>query len=286
VSYSYDSIRARIRNLSKQTGIKPTVLYNRYLLERFICRIAVSEHKEKIIIKGGLLISAIAGVDMRATKDLDATIMGNALKSSDFENIAHDIIRVDLEDNIRFQFVRSEEIMIDNNYPCYRMHLRASFGTMNAKVEIDMTTGDVITPKEVTFGFPSLFEDVKIPILAYNIETILAEKITAILDLDIFNTRAKDFYDIYLFSSDFDDRIDKTILSSALQNTLKHRNKDNLLDRAKDITHKILNSNDIQEHWRKYQDEYPYAKDVEFEQIAFALEKILGYAGIEIVAIE
>lgn len=167
MNYSFDSVRAKVQNKCLETGIKPAIIYQRYLLERFIDRIAQSKHRNSIIIKGGMLVSAIAGVDMRATKDLDATVIGSLLGMQDFEKIVHDVIAVDLKDNIQYQFVRSEEIMQDNNYPCCRIHLRALLGTMNAKLEIDLSSGDVITPSEIAFGYPSLFGGEKITILAY-----------------------------------------------------------------------------------------------------------------------
>ena len=282
MSYSFDSIRAKVKNKSRETGIKPDIIYQRYLLERFICRIAASKHKESVIIKGGMLISAIAGIDMRSTKDLDTTIIGSNLALLDFENIVRDVIAVDLDDNTQFQFVRSEEIMQDNNYPCFRLHLRAQLGTMNAKVQIDMTSGDIITPREIEFGFPVLFGDELIPVLAYNLETILAEKITAMLDLGVFNKRAKDFYDIYLLTTTFSDKLDKPVLKDALHNTLKRRNKEDLLIAVQKTVLQTLNSEDIQVHWKKYREEYPYAANIEFQQIAMAITQLLEWSGINI----
>lgn len=282
MSYNFDSVRAKIRNKCTETGLKPDILYNRYLLERFICRIAESEHTDSIVIKGGLLISAITGIDLRATRDLDATIIGNVLERSEFEKLVCDIISIDLDDNIFFKFVGTEEIMQDNNYPCYRIHLRAEFGSMNAKLEIDMTTGDAITPKEINFGFPSLFANTKIPVLAYNIETILAEKLTAILDLNVYNTRAKDFYDVYLLKTSFENQIDRGTLHSAVCNTLESRGKTSLLNRINDIVPKIITSENIISHWNKYQDEYPYAKDIDFIAISRALIETIKYAGFEL----
>ena len=278
MNYSFDSVRAKVQNKCLETGIKPAIIYQRYLLERFIDRIAHSKHRNSIIIKGGMLVSAIAGVDMRATKDLDATVIGSLLGMQDFEKIVHDVIAVDLKDNIQYQFVRSEEIMQDNNYPCCRIHLRALLGTMNAKLEIDLSSGDVITPSEIAFGYPSLFGGEKITILAYNLETILSEKMTAILDLGVFNTRAKDFYDIYLLVNSFSDELDKTILHKALHNTLKHRGKEGLLTDIQDIIKQILSSHDIQKHWDKYRTEYAYAAEIEFKQIASALKLLFEWA--------
>ena len=282
MSYNYDSVRARIKNQSQKTGIKPETLYTRYFLERFIFRIAKTEHKDSVILKGGMLISAMAGVGKRATRDLDATVIGKALTPADFERIARDVAAVELDDNVKFQFVRMSEIMLDNHYPCYRFHLRATLGKMDKNLEIDMTSGDVLTPSEIKVGFPSLFGGEESPVLAYNIETILAEKINAILSWGETSTRPKDFYDIYLFSNAFDDRIDKAVLEKAVRNTLASRNLSHLLDEAQDKTFDILNSTDILEHWRKYQNEYAYAKDIPFGQVLTAWQKILGYAGIDV----
>ena len=286
MSYSFDSIRARVRNKAQVTGIKAQVLYQRYFIERFISRIAASEHKDSIVIKGGMLISAMTGIDMRSTKDLDATIIGCNLTAHDIEKIVKDIVTIDLSDNIQYQFVRTEEILTDSSYPCYRVHLRALLGTMDAKVEIDMTTGDAITPREITFGFPALLDGEIIPVLAYNLETILAEKMTAILDLGVFNTRARDFYDVYLLTTTFSDKLDNAVLKDALHNTLKRRNKYALLDNIQESVHQTLNNKDIQGHWAKYREEYSYAADIDFDKIASALLRLVEWLGHEIKSLE
>ena len=282
MSYSYDAVRARVQNIVQRTGLKSDVVYQRYFLERFIARMAASEHNESIVIKGGMLISAMTGIDMRATKDLDATIIGNRLTMQDFEKIAHDVVGVDLDDNIHYEFVRTEEIMLDINYPCCRIHLRALLGKTNAKIEIDLTSGDAITPKEVDFGFPSLFGGDKIKILAYNLETILAEKMTAILDLGVFNTRAKDFYDIYLLTNTLSDKFDNNILQEAFRNTITRRKKENLLSNVPDTITQTLGNQDIRKHWAKYRADYSYAADIEFAQIESAMCKLFEWAGYKI----
>jgi len=228
-----------------------------------------------------MLLSAIAGIDMRTTKDLDTTIRGGGTVQ-DFENIIRDIITVDLDDQIKFKFVRSEEIVLENDYPCCRIHMRALLGAMDNKVELDVTTGDVITPREIEFGFPTLFGDEKIQILAYTLETVLAEKMTAILDLGVFNTRAKDFYDVYLLTSTQSDKLDKAVLAEAFRNTLHRRKKEGLLTSSRDVLYQTVNSRDMQTQWKRYRAEYPYAADIDFKQIVSALSKLFTWAGIEI----
>jgi len=243
---------------------------------------SASTHSESIVIKGGMLISAMTGINMRATKDLDATIIGNHLTMQDYEQIAHDVIAIDLEDNIQYEFIRAEEIVIDNTYPCCRVHMWALLGTMKAKVEIDLTSGDVITPKEIHFGFPSLFGGDDIMVLAYNIEAILAEKMSAILDLGVFNTRAKDFYDIYLLTHTLQDKFDNDTLQEAFNNTIKRRRKENLLHDIQDTITQTLRSQDIRRHWEKYRTEYAYATDIEFSQVESALLQLFEWAGHKI----
>lgn len=281
-SYSFNSVRARIGNKSRETGIKADVLYRRYYLERFLSRAVTTEHRDSIIIKGGMLISAISGIDMRATKDLDATIRGKNLTTDDYRKIVDDVISVEIDDNVKFVLAGMEEIMLENRYSCCRAHLRALLGTMNGKIEIDFTSGDVITPKEIMFGFPTLLGDGKIPVLAYTIETVLAEKITAILDLGVFSSRAKDFYDVHLINALLADKIDKTIFKEALNNTLRQRGKEHLLVDCSDIARQITNSSDVQMQWSKYREEYPYAADIEFEQIVTAITEVLRWIGVVI----
>ena len=279
---NYDAVRAKVRNKSRETGVKADVLYRRFLLERFIARIAASKHKDSMIIKGGMLLSAIAGIDMRSTRDLDTTIRGNSLTINDFESIVKDVIAVDIDDGVVFEFIRADEIVIDSNYPCCRVHLRVLFGTMDERVDIDVTTGDVITPREIEFGFPTLLGDEEIPILAYPLETVLAEKTAAMLDLGVFNTRAKDFYDIHLITTVQSDGVDKTIFADALRNTLRSRGKSELLKRSREIVFEIVNSPDIKTQWQRYRDEYTYAGKIEFAQIAGAIKTLFAWAGVEI----
>ena len=281
MNYSYDSVRAKIRNISKETGIKAAVLYNRYLLERFIARVAASEHRDKIIIKGGMLISAITGFNMRSTNDLDATIRDYGAVNN-VGAIINDIIGIDLNDHIHFILVRFEETVYDSNFPCFRTHLRARFGTMDAKAEIDITTGDAITPGEMTFGFPALLGDDTIPVLAYTPETVLAEKMTAILDLSVINTRAKDFYDVYLLTSAHIQKVDRAILKEAFANTIKRRNKERLMGDCKNIINQVINSFDIQNQWKKYKHEYNFAAGIDFAQITNALLIAFDWAGIDV----
>jgi predicted nucleotidyltransferase component of viral defense system len=279
---NYDSVRAKVRNKSRESGAKADVLYRRFLIERFIARIAASEHKENVIIKGGMLLSAIAGIDMRSTRDLDTTILGKNLTLSDFEGIVKDIIAVEIDDGVTFEFIRADEIVLDSSYPCSRVHLRVLFGNMDERVEIDVTTGDVITPREVEFGFPTLFGDENIPILAYTLETILAEKTAALLDLGVYNTRAKDFYDLHLIIALYSDRVDSATFTDALNNTLSNRGKSELLTRCHSIVFEIVNNPDIKKLWDKYRKEYSYASEIDFTQIIGAIKIVFGLAGIEL----
>lgn len=279
---NYDSVRVKVRSKSRETGVKTDVLYRRFLIERFIARIAASKHSNSVIIKGGILLSAIAGIDMRSTRDLDATIRGKNLTVNDLENIVKDVIAVDRDDGVAFEFIRADEIVIDNNYPCCRIHLRVLFGTMDERVGIDVTTGDFITPHEIEFGFPTLLGDEKIPILAYTLETVLAEKTAAMLDLGVFNTRAKDFYDIHLITALQSAGVDKTVFADALRNTLRSRGKSELLKRSSEIVLEIVNSPDIRTQWKRYRDEYSYAAKIDFTQIAGAIKTLFSWAGVEI----
>ena len=280
---NYDSVRAKVRNKSRETGVKADVLYRRFLLERFIARIAASKHNENMIIKGGMLLSAIAGIDIRSTRDLDTTIRGKSLTISDFENIVKDVIAVDIDDGVTFEFIRADEIVIDRNYPCCRVHLRVLFGTMDERIDIDVTTGDVITPHEIEFGFPTLLSGETIPILAYTLETVLAEKTTAMLDLGVFNTRAKDFYDIYLITTLQSGYVEKTVFADALRNTLRSRGKSELLKRSRDIVFAIVNSPDIRMQWKRYSEEYTYAAKIDFIQIIGAIKTLFAWVGVEII---
>ena len=193
------SLKGKLKQLAKEKDINASILMQNYMFERFLDRVSNSNYKRNFVIKGGMLISSIFGVDLRATRDLDATIKGIKINKVIAEQMINDIIRIDLKDNIVFTINKIESIRLKNIHEGYKISLVASFEGINVFIDIDITTGDEITYKEISYEYKTMLDNEKIKILAYNNETIIAEKYETIISRNISNTRMKDFYDLYLF---------------------------------------------------------------------------------------
>lgn len=188
-----------IRNLSKEKSADAQILLRNYMMERFLERISLSEYKDKFILKGGMLVAAMVGLDARSTMDIDATVKGANVSVEDVENIIDAIVRVQIEDGVTFRVKTIQEIMDEAEYPGVRVSLETLFDGVTTPLKIDISTGDAITPREIKYRFKRMLEDRVIEVWAYNLETVLAEKIETIITRDVTNTRMRDFYDIHIW---------------------------------------------------------------------------------------
>lgn len=194
-------LKALVRNLSKQSNVEAEVLLRNFMLERFLERIAVSGFRRNFILKGGMLIAAMVGIDTRTTMDMDAIIKGQARTASEIIGIIEEILRTPIDDGVEFALRSIEEIREEANYPGYRVSIVAVFDKTRQTLKVDITTGDFVTPKEIEYSFKLMLEDRAISILAYNLETILAEKFETVVTRSVTNTRMRDFYDIYILTT-------------------------------------------------------------------------------------
>lgn len=260
------SLKAKINNYAKQHKIAPQVVLQNYLFEHFLERIAASDFREHLIIKGGLLISSIVGLDTRSTMDLDTTLRQIRLTSENVERIVKKICTIDIGDDIKFMLKSIEEERKNDRYGGFCVKMSATYGSITASMSIDITTGDIITPTPIEYEYVKMFEtDQSIKLLAYNLETILAEKMETILSRNILNTRIRDFYDIYILSTTKD--VDFQIFTEALKATAQHRGSwDNIKDPAPIINTLSINSN-LKTLWERYCKRFHYAKGIEFEAI-------------------
>ena len=187
-----------IRNLSREKSADAQILMRNYMMERFLERISLSEYRDKFILKGGMLVAAMVGLDARSTMDLDATIKGANVNVEDIENLISSIVTVPIDDGVKFQLKSISEIMDEAEYPGIRVSMSTTFDGVVTPLKIDISTGDAITPREVRYSFKLMLEDRSIDIWAYNLETVLAEKLETIITRTTTNTRMRDFYDIYI----------------------------------------------------------------------------------------
>lgn len=274
-------LKAKIKNFAKDKNMDSRTVLQEYVLERFIDRISKSKYKNDFILKGGVLISSMVGVDLRSTLDIDTTIKGFEFTLDKLNEVLNEIIETDIGDMFNFKILMNKKIMEETEYHGYRVTLEANFDTIFQKFKIDISTGDIITPNEVKYNIKQMLSDDKIEILAYNIETILSEKIHSIIQKGEDNTRARDYYDIYILEKTKKEEINNNILKEAIINKFEERKNSNLVS---NIYLKVLNLEKnikLKELWNEYRNKFTYAKDIEFEDTIKSLKNIVSVFNIQ-----
>lgn len=257
-----EQLKGRIRNVAKDKGLSSQEILQMYLFEHVLARLARSSYKDNFILKGGFLIASMIGVDERTTMDMDATVRGITMEEKAIEEIVKDILSMDVDDGIEFVFDRITEIREDADYNNFRVFFNAKYGKINNPMKMDITTGDEITPSAVEYVYKTMFEEDSIEIKAYNLLTILAEKYETIIRRNIGNTRARDFYDLYVLYKLNWEEIDFHMLSEAVRRTANNRNSlDDMLD-ASEIINEISAEEALKKLWRDYQEEYSFSRDI------------------------
>jgi predicted nucleotidyltransferase component of viral defense system len=271
-----------IKNMASEKDINAQILLRNYMLERLLERISISEFKDKFILKGGMLVAALVGVDMRSTIDMDATIKSYPVTEKSIKEAFDIILSVPLNDGVQIIYIKIEEIRAEDEYNGFRVSLEALMDNARIPIKVDITSGDEITPKEVVYTFDLLLEDRSIDILAYNIETVLAEKIETIISRGIANTRMRDFYDIYILLKLQGYNIDNDLLTKALISTAKKRGSINLLDEGWLILKEVFADNSSYKHWTRYQVKYIYANDISWKEIETSVMELWSALGINL----
>lgn len=268
------SLKAKIRNIAKEKNIPAQVILQNYMFERLLVRLSASEYKEKFVLKGGMLVAAIVGLDNRATMDLDTTLKNLPLTPEAIRSALEQICSMPFDDGVAFEIGTISPIREDDIYGGYRVMLTAKFDTMVTPLSIDVSTGDVITPRAVQYNFSEIFDDEKsYELWAYNIETVMAEKIETILRRTVFNTRPRDFYDAYILATT--QKFDKAVFAKALKATADHRGTTDRIADVPGIIQNIEESPELRAMWDKYRKQFAYAADIEYEQILTVLKTLL-----------
>ena len=257
-------LKAAINKMAKEKHIPAQLVMQNYMLERLLKRIAHSRYQGNFILKGGLLIASMVGLHSRATMDMDATIRNHPVNENSIKTMFEEIVSIPIDDNITFSFQEVGEIRKNDAYGGYRVSLTANFLPMKVPLKLDITTGDKITPKAVEYKYPMMFNDGTLEIFAYNLETILAEKLETVISRGDQNTRPRDFYDIFILSKLKGDQINWTILRQAVSETAQKRNSGMLMPQYQSILEQIVSSPVMQNHWTIYQRDYEYAREVDF----------------------
>ena len=268
-------LKALIKNLAKEKCISAQLVLQNYMLERFLERISLSSYRDNYIIKGGFLIASMVGLDTRATMDMDATIKGYPVKEDSIRNMIEEMLGIPIEDGITFRLQSIHEIREDDEYSGYRASLIAEYGRMAVPLKLDITSGDKITPREIEYSYKLMWENRSISILAYNLSTILAEKLETILSRADQNTRPRDYYDVYILTKLQGENIDAKSLSLALSATAEKRGSAHLLSQFWDILSTVKSSSIMKSRWENYQKDFDYAKGIEFEECCNAISTLL-----------
>ena len=258
-----------VRNLSKKKSADAQILMRNYMMERFLERISLSEYKNQFILKGGMLVAAMVGLDARATMDLDATIKGTNVSVEDVEMIISKIISIPLNDGVLFRIKRISEIMEEADYPGVRVSMETKFDGVITPLKIDISTGDIITPREIKYNFNLMLEDRTIEVWAYNLETVLAEKLETVISRNVTNTRMRDFYDIYILQKLYGEQLSKDVLRDALVATAKKRETLEQIETEDidEVFDEIQSSSVMENLWKAYQRNYSYSADIPWHTI-------------------
>ena len=267
-----------VRNRSGGDSLRSQLILRNYMMERFLERLALSPYREHFILKGGLLLSAIVGLDNRSTMDIDTTLKGLPLSVESMENILAEILSVQVDDGVSFSVKSISEIMDEVEYGGIRASLEAALNTMRTPLKIDVSTGDMITPREVEFPYKLMFEDRNISVLAYNLETVIAEKLETILSRGTANTRMRDFYDLYILTHGGGQPIDRVLLSAALEATATRRGTLALVRAGKEIVAELPSDVEMRRLWTNYQWKYSYAALISWEAAVEAVLPLLNVA--------
>lgn len=269
------SFKAIINNMAKENNVVAQSVLQTYMLERLLERISISKYKDNFILKGGMLISAMLGIDSRTTIDMDTTIKGFPLTKDNITNIMDEICNIEIDDNVTLKINKVELIREDDDYGGYRITFETKYNNeMPVIIKIDITTGDKITYKEIEYSFTLMLEDRKIQIWSYNVETIIAEKFEAIVKRGVLSTRIRDYYDVYMLINTQNKIIDKKTLKDAITLTAQHRGTSEIIKDWKKIVEKIANDSKMRQQWKRYQKDNFYAEEIEYKELINAISKV------------
>ena len=278
---TYKELNEKAKIIEKQCNLQHLEIYQRFMFERILERISVSSYNENFILKGGLLLSAILGIESRSTRDMDVSIKGIDVSKEKMVHILNEILSINLGDGVKFELVNITDIREEDEYGGNKYQLIGKLENLKVNLEIDISTGDEITPKELKYEYHSLFEDKKIYIDSYNLETILAEKIETILRRTLYNGRMKDFYDVYIFLTKLRNEINISNFKKAFEKTLKNRDSVDSLKDYNKIFDEMLEYETIQNNWKRYSEKNKYAQNIDFKDIIEILRSFLKESNLK-----
>jgi len=280
-----EDLKTKVKEKAHTYNLEPQDIMQMYFFERLLYRISISKYKYNFILKGGLLLSAIFGDDRRTTQDMDAMIKGLPMDIKELTKIITEIINIDCNDDIRFDVISSRDIRLEDIYGGLRIKLIGYKEHLQVPLSIDITVGDPITPRELEFKYKCMFEDAYINIMAFNLETIIAEKFETFITDNIMNTRNKDFYDLYMILDKYYDGLDKEQLVSAIINTFERRNAEFNIDKIKSNFEAIKMSERLKHNFENFKLKKEYAKSISYEDVMNKVNFIIELLSNELVGV-
>lgn len=277
MGFTPEQIKGRIKSVAKQNNADARTLMRIYMMERFLERLAQSEYRDNFIIKGGILVTAMIGVAHRSTMDIDTSMKNLNLSAEDALRVVNQVKDIDLDDGVSFDVKDVSNIMDEMEYPGIRVTMNANVGRLITPLKIDISTGDVITPRAIEFNYDLLLEDRSISLWSYNLETILAEKLQTVLARGILNTRMRDFYDIRMLLDTYEEKVNKVVLKDAFAATCNKRGTDHLQEQAEEIIKIIEADEQLQVLWRAYQKKYSYAAEIDYASVINGVRKLMDW---------
>lgn len=277
MGFTPEQIKGRIKSVAKQNNADARTLMRIYMMERFLERLAQSEYRDNFIIKGGILVTAMIGVAHRSTMDIDTSMKNLNLSAEDALRVVNQVKDIDLDDGVSFEVKDVSNIMDEMEYPGIRVTMNANVGRLITPLKIDISTGDVITPRAIEFNYDLLLEDRSISLWSYNLETILAEKLQTVLARGILNTRMRDFYDIRMLLDTYEDKVNKVVLKDAFAATCNKRGTDHLQEQAEEIIKIIEADEQLRVLWRAYQKKYSYAAEIDYASVISGVRKLMDW---------
>ena len=277
MGFTPEQIKGRIKSVAKQNNADARTLMRIYMMERFLERLTQSEYRDNFIIKGGILVTAMIGVAHRSTMDIDTSMKNLNLSAEDALRVVNQVKDIDLDDGVSFEVKDVSNIMDEMEYPGIRVTMNANVGRLITPLKIDISTGDVITPRAIEFNYDLLLEDRSISLWSYNLETILAEKLQTVLARGILNTRMRDFYDIRMLLDTYEDKVNKVVLKDAFAATCNKRGTDHLQEQAEEIIKIIEADEQLRVLWRAYQKKYSYAAEIDYASVISGVRKLMDW---------
>lgn len=279
------NLKLKIKIKAHENNLEPQDIMQMYFFERLLCRISKSKYKNNFILKGGLLLSAIFGDKRRTTQDMDTMIKGLPLTIKGLEKIVSEIVDIESEDDIRFEIKNIKEIRLIDKYKGLKVNLIGFKEHLQVPLSIDVTTGDPITPRELEFKYKCMFDNSYINIMAFNKETIIAEKFETFITDNIMNTRAKDFYDLHILLIRFYDELNKDTLIRAIKNTFKRRETNFDVENIVKTFNLIKESEKLRKNFKNYKDKKNYAESIEYDDVMTSINLLIELLEQEIIEV-